>query len=49
MLKPIHRVACSPALAACQQLMQRFALWLCDPATSAASTEQGPKARAFRG
>lgn len=30
MLKPIHRVGCSPALAACQQLMQRFALWLCD-------------------
>jgi len=36
MLKPIHRVACSPALAACQHLMQRFALWLCDPGTSAA-------------
>lgn len=31
MLKPIHRVSCSPALAACQQLMRRFALWLCDP------------------
>lgn len=36
MLKPIHRVDCSPALAACQQLMQRFALWLCDPVTSEA-------------
>lgn len=34
MLKPIHRVTCSPALAACQRLMQRFALWLCDPATA---------------
>lgn len=30
MLKPIHRLNCSPALAACQRLMQRFALWLCD-------------------
>lgn len=36
MLKPIHRVACSPALAACQQLMRRFALWLCDPAITGA-------------
>lgn len=35
MLKPIHRVPCSPALLACQHLMQRFALWLCDPSTSA--------------
>lgn len=40
MLKPIHRVACSPALAACQQLMQRFALWLCDPATNGARISQ---------
>lgn len=31
MLKPIHRVSCSPALVACQRLMQRFALWLCTP------------------
>lgn len=30
MLKPIKHVACSPALAACQKLMQCFALWLCD-------------------
>lgn len=30
MLKSIHRVTCSPALAACQCLMQRFALWLCN-------------------
>ncbi|NOT19577.1 MAG: hypothetical protein HOP24_04800 [Sideroxydans sp.] len=30
MLKPIHRVTSSPALAACQELMQCFALWLCD-------------------
>lgn len=36
MLKPIHRVTCSPALAACQQLIQSFALWLCDPATTGA-------------
>ena len=34
MLKPIHKVACSPALAACQALMQRFALWLCHPSTT---------------
>lgn len=40
MLKPVHRVACSPALAACQQLMQRFALWLCDPATTGAHISQ---------
>lgn len=40
MLKPIHQVACSPALAACQQLMQRFALWLCDPATTGAHISQ---------
>jgi len=40
MLKPIHRVACSPALAACQQLMQRFALWLCDPATTGGHISQ---------
>lgn len=40
MLKPIRRVACSPALAACQQLMQRFALWLCDPATTGAHINQ---------
>ena len=31
MIKPIRSVDCSPALAACQLLMQRFALWLCDP------------------
>jgi hypothetical protein len=31
MLKPIHRVNCGRALAACQRLMQQFALWLCDP------------------
>ncbi|MBO1271130.1 hypothetical protein J3L11_05630 [Shewanella sp. 4t3-1-2LB] len=42
MLKPIHRVTCSPALAACQQLMKKFALWLCDPAiTSVSVTQQG--------
>ena len=40
MLKPIHRVACSPALAACQQLMRRFALWLCDPQVVGASVTQ---------
>lgn len=40
MLKPIHRVACSPALAACQQLMRRLALWLCDPQVSGASITQ---------
>ncbi|MHC5127170.1 hypothetical protein ACYST8_14020 [Pseudomonas inefficax] len=36
MIKPIYRVSCSPALAACQRLMQRFALWLCDPTTTGA-------------
>lgn len=42
MLKPIHRVACSPALAACKAMMQRFALWLCDPAiTSVELTQAG--------
>ncbi|GIC06124.1 hypothetical protein VCSRO97_3368 [Vibrio cholerae] len=42
MLKPIHRVPCSPALAACKLLMQRFALWLCDPTTTGANvTLQG--------
>ena len=40
MLKPFHRVTCSPALAACQQLMRRFALWLCDPQVSGASVTQ---------
>ncbi len=37
MLKPIHPVPCSPALAACQRLMQSLALWLCTPTTTAAS------------
>lgn len=40
MLKPIRRVACSPALAACQQLMRRFALWLCDPQVSGVTITQ---------
>lgn len=40
MLKPIRRVACLPALAACQQLMRRLALWLCDPQVSGASVTQ---------
>lgn len=40
MLKPIHRVDCSPALAACQRLMQRFALWLCNPTTNSADISQ---------
>lgn len=40
MLKPIHRVNCSPALDACQRLMQRFALWLCSPATTGANISQ---------
>ncbi len=37
MLKPVHRLPCSPALAACQQLMRRLALWLCGPQVSGAS------------
>ncbi|WP_080415332.1 hypothetical protein [Burkholderia ubonensis] len=42
MLKPIHRVVCSPALAACQELMRRFTFWLCDPTTTLAEfTQQG--------
>lgn len=41
MLKPIHRVPCWPALAACQRLMQALAGWLCDPDCTAANvTEQ---------
>lgn len=41
MLKPIHRVPCWPALAACQRLMQALAGWLCDPDCAAANvTEQ---------
>lgn len=40
MLKPVHRVTCSPALAACQRMMRRFALWLCQPATTAAQISQ---------
>src|SRR5690606_33875077 len=40
MLKPIHRVVCSPALAACQQLMRRFALWLCDHQVSGVAVTQ---------
>jgi len=40
MLKPIHRVNCSPALMACQQLMRRFALWICDPAVTSAGLTQ---------
>lgn len=30
MLKPIHRVACSPALAACRRLQEHLVAWLCD-------------------
>jgi hypothetical protein len=37
MLKPIHRVACSPALTACQHLMQQFATWLCAADTTIAN------------
>lgn len=40
MLKPIHPVKCLPALAACQQLMQRFALWLCDASVQGADVTQ---------
>lgn len=40
MLKPIHRVSCSPALFACQRLMQRFALWLCTPEVRGADVTQ---------
>jgi hypothetical protein len=40
MLKPIHRVGCSPALAATQQLMRRFALWLCDSQVSGVAVTQ---------
>lgn len=40
MLKSIHRVPCAPALAVCQQLMRRFALWLCDSQVSGADVTQ---------
>lgn len=36
MLKPIKYIACSGALGACQILMQRFALWLCNPRVKSA-------------
>jgi hypothetical protein len=39
-LKEIHRVPCSPALAACQSLMKCFALWLCEQTTDAESITQ---------
>lgn len=37
MLKPIHHVACSPALRACRGLQERLLAWLCDPATDLAA------------
>ncbi len=37
MLKPIHHVACSPALRACRCLQERLLAWLCDPATNPAT------------
>ncbi|WP_303722701.1 hypothetical protein [Malonomonas rubra] len=40
MLKPIYPVSCSPALAACQRLMQSLVFWLCEPATTALSINQ---------
>lgn len=40
MLKPIHRVGCTPALAATQQLMRRLALWLSDPQVSGVAVTQ---------
>lgn len=40
MLKEIHRIPCTPALAACQRLMKCFALWLCQPSTNAESITQ---------
>ena len=40
MLKAIQYLPCFPAVAACQRLMQRFALWLCDPVTTPAHISQ---------
>jgi len=37
MLKPIHPVACSPALHACRGLQERLLAWLCNPNTQSAS------------
>lgn len=37
MLKPIHHVACSPALRACRGLQERLLAWLCEPATDLAA------------
>ncbi len=37
MLKPIHHVACSPALRACRGLQERLLIWLCDPVTDQAA------------
>ena len=46
MLKPIRQAPCSPALAACQRLMQAFALWLCEPDVRPADvTEANCRAR----
>jgi len=40
MLKPVHSVACAPALSACQELMKTFSMWLCQPTTDALSITQ---------
>ncbi|MEO5334245.1 MAG: hypothetical protein H7839_19700 [Magnetococcus sp. YQC-5] len=40
MIKPIHKISCSPALAACQRLMQTFTLWLCDVGVNGTSVTQ---------
>ncbi|MBK6744669.1 MAG: hypothetical protein IPG66_17600 [Hydrogenophilales bacterium] len=48
MLKPIHHVACSPALRACRGLQERLLAWLCEPATTPVALTQanvpGPSA-----
>lgn len=40
MLKPIHRVACTKALEACQHLQRQLVVWLCDVNVGAADITQ---------
>lgn len=40
MLKPISHSKWSPALAACQKMMVKFALWLCEPAVNSRQISQ---------
>lgn len=39
MLRPIHRVPCTPALQACQRLMQHLVVWLCKVRSASGITQ----------